>query len=63
MQKTDEILINRALEAAESAEYALSCTDFLTPRERILVHDGMVRQGYARQSFCRSGISRGSRRW
>lgn len=61
MQKTDEILINRALEAAESAEYALSCTDFLTPRERILVHDGMVRQGYARQMFWYGGY-RGAQR-
>lgn len=58
-------------EAAETAEYAPAWTDFLTPRERILVHDAMVRQGYAsslfwyggyrgaerrRRSFCRTGF-------
>lgn len=61
MEKTDEILISRALEAAETAEYALSCTDFLTPRERILVHDDMVRQGYARSLFWYGGY-RGAER-
>lgn len=61
MQKADEIRISRALEAAETAEYAPAWTDFLTPRERILVHDAMVRQGYASSLFWYGGY-RGAER-
>ncbi len=61
MEKSDEILINRALESAGTAEYELSCTDFLTPRERILVHDGIVRRGYGNSLFWYGGY-RGAER-
>lgn len=55
MQKTDEILIAKARDAAEASEYAPSTTDFLTPRERILVNDAMVRAGYGNALFWYGG--------
>lgn len=54
-QKTDEILINKAADAARQSEYAVSVTDFCTPRERLLIHDAMVRTGYAASLFWYGG--------
>ncbi len=54
-QKTDEILINKAADAARESEYAVSVTDFRTPRERLRIHDAMVRAGYANGLFWYGG--------
>ncbi len=43
LTKEEKLLCARAIELAEEAEYALTVMPFLTPRERLLVHDTLVR--------------------
>ncbi len=47
MTREEQLLCARAAELAEEAEYATTATPFLTPRERLLVHDALIRCGRA----------------
>ena len=47
MTREEQLLCARAAELAEEAEYATAATPFLTPRERLLVHDALIRCGRA----------------
>ncbi len=40
--KEEKLLCARAVEMAETSEYTLAAMPFLTPRERLLVHDALV---------------------
>ena len=49
--KEEQLLCARAAELAAESEYATAATPFLTPRERILVHDALIRCGRADRVF------------
>lgn len=45
MTREEQLLCARAIELAKEAEYTTTATPFLTPRERLLVHDALIRAG------------------
>lgn len=49
--KEEQLLCARAAEMAASAEYATAAMPFLTPRERLLVHDALLRCHQADRAF------------
>lgn len=51
MTREEQLLCARAVELAKGAEYTTTATAFLTPRERLLVHDALLRAGWADHCF------------
>ena len=51
LTKEEQLLCARAAELAAASEYATASTPFLTPRERLLVHDALIRAGWADRAF------------
>ena len=51
LTKEEQLLCARAAELAAESEYATTATPFLTPRERLLVHDALIRCGRADRVF------------
>lgn len=51
MTREEQLLCARAIELAEEAEYTTTTTAFLTPRERLLIHDTLIRAGRADHCF------------
>jgi len=51
LTKEEQLLCARAVETASSAEYAAAVMPFLTPRERLLVHDALLRCHRADRAF------------
>lgn len=51
MTREEQLLCARAIELAEGAEYTTTATAFLTPRERLLIHDTLIRAGRADHCF------------
>ncbi len=47
----DNIVLSRAMEKLRESEYAVSCTDFLTPEEKNAVYAELVREGGAEKCF------------
>lgn len=58
MTREEQLLCARAIELAGGAAYTTTATAFLTPRERLLVHDALIQAGLAENCFfwggCRS---------
>lgn len=51
LTKEEQLLCARAAELAAESEYTTTVTPFLTPRERLLVHDCLIRCGMADRAF------------
>ncbi|MBQ8641746.1 MAG: hypothetical protein IJ480_05955 [Clostridia bacterium] len=51
LTKEEQLLCARAAEMAASSEYVTAAMPFLTPRERLLVHDSLIRSGWADRAF------------
>lgn len=51
MTREEQLLCARAIELAEEAEYTTATTAFLTPRERLLIHDTLIRAGRGDHCF------------
>jgi len=51
LTKEEELLCARAAELAENGTYAVTATPFLTPRERLAVHDSLCRSGWIQHCF------------
>lgn len=51
LTREEQLLCARAAELAEASEYAVATMPFLTPRERMLVHDALIRCGRAERAF------------
>ena len=51
LTREEQLLCARATELAEASEYAVTTMPFLTPRERMLVHDALIRCGRAERAF------------
>ena len=51
LTKEEQLLCARGVEMAAAAEYATAAMPFLTPRERLLVHDALLRCHQADRAF------------
>ena len=51
LKREEQLLCARAAEMAAASEYATAVMPFLTPRERLLVHDALIRCGRAERAF------------
>lgn len=51
MTREEQLLCARSLELATEAEYTTTATPFLTPRERLLIHDALIRSGQGEHCF------------
>lgn len=51
MTREEQLLCARAVELAGGAAYTTTTTAFLTPRERLLVHDALIQAGFADGCF------------
>lgn len=51
LNREEQLLCARAVEMAAASEYAAAAMPFLTPRERLLVHDALIRCGQAERAF------------